>query len=164
RHPRALRLLQLRARALADDDAARLLRDRVGHLRAALLEQALRLVAAQGLERARDHVRLAGERALLRPLLRAGLELEAERAQLLDERAVLLVGEPLGDQLGAVRSDAFYLHDLFRCRVAKPVDRAEVRGEVARDHPTDLGDVEPEEHAPERLLLRPPDPLDPRGR
>ena len=79
------------------------------------------------LERAGDHVGRAGQRPLGRPLLLADLEPQAEVAQLLDERAVLLVGEPLDDDLGAVRPEALDVRDLLlrsprsagrRCRSA----------------------------------------------
>ena len=124
-------------RLLADDEAGRLRRDRVGDLRAERLERGLRLVAGETLERARDDVRLAGKRALLRPLLLSGLEAQPELAQLLDESAVLLVGEPVDNVLGPVRAEALDLGDLLRGRRHEPVDRAEVAGEVAREHPAD---------------------------
>ena len=72
-----------------------------------------RLVARERLERAGDHVGLAGERALDRLQLVAGLEAQTELAELLDELPVLLVGEPFGDRLGSVRPDALDLLDLL---------------------------------------------------
>ena len=96
----------------------------------------------------------ARERALDRPLLLADLEAQAELAQLGDERAVLLVREPLGDRLRAVGADPLDLLDLLLARVEQPVDVAEVAREVARGHPADVGDVQAEEDARERLLLR----------
>ena len=69
RHAGLLRLGRLRARALADDDAGRLLRDGVRDLRAERLERCPRLLAAVPLERARDHVLLPGQRAVRRQLL-----------------------------------------------------------------------------------------------
>src|SRR5205823_12880525 len=86
RHTRSLRLLQLRrAGLLTDDQARRLLRDAVGDLRAELLERRRRLLARERLERARDHVLLAGQRAFLRSIALVGDERQAERAQLVDE-------------------------------------------------------------------------------
>src|SRR6185312_1983303 len=98
---------------LADDEPGRLLRDRVRHLRAELLERSGGLLAREVLERAGDDVGVAGERALGRLVLRADLEAEAEPAKLLDERAILLVVEPLGDRLGAVGADPVDLGDVL---------------------------------------------------
>ena len=83
------------------------------------------------LERARDHVRAAGQRALRR----AGRSSPASKrspscAQLGDERAVVVVGEPLGDRLGALGPDALDLDDLLlrrRARAARPC-RSAARG------------------------------------
>ena len=78
-------------------------------------------------------------------------KVEPERAaQLLDQRAVVVVGEPLGDRLGPLGADPLALDELLGRRGDQAVDRAEVAREVLRRHPADVGDVEPEEHAPER--------------
>ena len=61
-----LRLLELRAGVLAHDEAARLLRHRVGHLGAELLERGLRLLARPARERPGDDVGLAGQRPFAR--------------------------------------------------------------------------------------------------
>src|SRR3954454_3881486 len=57
-----LRLRQLRTRALADDDVARLLRHAAGDLAAARLELGLRLLARHRRQRAREHEGHARER------------------------------------------------------------------------------------------------------
>ena len=77
---------------------------------------------------------------------------------------VVVVGEPLGDRLGPLGADALALHDLLLRRGGQPVDAAEVAREVLRGHPADVGDVEAEEHAPERDLLRRLDRVDRVGR
>ena len=102
----------------------------------------------------RDHVLAAGQRPLDRPFLLPDLEAQTQLAQLRDERAVLLVREPARNRLGPVLTDAVDLPDLLLARV-QPVDTSpEVPGKVASGHPADVGDVEPEEDAGERLLLR----------
>src|SRR5207248_8273151 len=103
---RRLCLLELRGtRLLPDDQARRLLRDAVGHLRAELLERRLRRVARERLERAGDHVLPAGERAFARPVALVCDKCEAERPQLFDQPPVVVVAEPLGDPLGALWAD-----------------------------------------------------------
>ena len=102
------------------------------------------------LERSRDHVLVSRQRAFDRTVLVAGLEAQAERTQFLDESQVVLVGEPLGDRLGAVGAEAVDLGELLRCRGDQGVDVADVAREVLREHPADPGDVQPEEHARER--------------
>src|SRR5262245_25073121 len=96
RRSELLRLAQLRAAGLlAGDQTGRLLRDRVGDLRAERLQSLARLLARERLERARDDVGLPGQRPFLRPLVLARLEAQADLAELGDERPVLLVREPL---------------------------------------------------------------------
>ena len=95
-----------------------------------------------------------GERPFDRTVVLVCLELEPERAQLGDEPRVVLVGEPFGDRLGALRPDALALHDLLLARGCQAVDVAEVAREVLGGHPADVGDVQPEEHAAERDRLR----------
>src|SRR6185312_4566711 len=113
--------------------------------RALRLERLRGLVARERLERARDHVRLSRERTLDRLHLVARLEVEAESTELLDQLPVLLVREPFGDRLGAVRPDALDLLDVLLGRAHELVDRAEVRREVARRYPAGLRDVQPGE-------------------
>ena len=91
--------------------------------------------------------------------LLADLEPDAELAQLGDERAVALVGEPLGDPLGAVRADPLDLLDLLLARVEQPVDGPEVAREVERQHPADPGMLSPK-RTREKALLRQLDRLD----
>ena len=153
-HAHLARLGQLRLSGLlARDHGRRLAGDGVGDARALRLERGLRLVAGEALERPCNHVRLAGERPLDRTILVAGLEAHTERTQLAHEPPVLLVGEPLGDQLGAIRSDPVDVLELLLRRVQQRVDGHEVPGEVAGHHPAHLRDVQPEEDARERPLL-----------
>src|SRR6266550_2709517 len=154
RHAGGLRLLQLRgAGLLADDEARRLLRDAVGDLRAELFERRLRLLASERLERARDHVLVAGQRSFLRAVALVGDEGQAERAQLVDEAAVVVVAKPFGDGLRTLGTDPLAFDEVLLRRLEQAVDAAEVTREVLRRHPADVGDVEPEEDAPERDRL-----------
>jgi hypothetical protein len=82
------------------------------------------------------------------------------RAQIVDEVAVRLVGEPLGDRFRALRADPFDLLDLLLRGGQQPVDVLEVAREIDRGDPADVRDVEPEEDAVERDLLRRVDRLD----
>src|SRR5207247_9397949 len=148
-----LRLPELRPRALAGDYSRRLARDGLGHLRAELLERGLGFLTGPAVERSRDHVLPARERALDGSLGLAGPHLQPERPELLDEPPVLLVPDPPGNELRPVRTDAFHLFQPGLSGRREPVDRADVLGEVASHDPADLGDVQPEEDAEERLLL-----------
>src|SRR6185437_16081809 len=113
RHTELLGLRQLRpARLLADDERRGLRRHGVADLCAERLERRRRLVAREGLEGAGDDVRVAGEGPLDRLVLLAALEAQPELPQLLDERTVLVVAEPLGDRLGALRADAVRFDEL----------------------------------------------------
>ena len=102
----------------------------------------------------------AGEPPFRRSFVLGERQLEPELAQLSDEREVLRVGEPLRDQLGTLGPDPFDLLELLERRRRERVDRSEVEREAARDHPADLRDVEAEEDAGERLLLRALDRLE----
>src|SRR5581483_2809857 len=89
--PLAFGLRQLGpARLLADDEPARLLRHRIGHLRAERLQRGLGVLARERLERSCDHVGRSRQRTLARPFLVSGLETEAQLAQLLHEGSILL--------------------------------------------------------------------------
>src|SRR5262249_61896704 len=88
------------------------------------------------------------------------LEPQAEQAQLLDELAVRIVGEPLCNRLGAVRTDAFGFLDLLLRRGSETVDRLEVAREVLCGNPSDVRDVQAEEDTMERNILRRLDRLD----
>ena len=124
------------------------------------LERRRRLVAREALERAGDDVGRAGQRALGGPLLLPGLEAQPELAQLLDERAVLLVREPLGDRSRRGRGRCPRPPRSPPASLASAGRRAEVAREVLGHHPADLRDVQPEEDARERHLLRRLDRVD----
>src|SRR5207249_30196 len=112
------------------------------------------LVAREALERPRDYVALAGERTLDGLELVADLEAQTEGTQFLDELRVRLVGEPFGDCLRALRADSLHLEDVLLARAHQPVNRLEVASEVLCGHPADVRDVQAEEYAVERNLLR----------
>src|SRR5207247_4799990 len=154
RHPGLLRLRELRAGALAGDQASGLLRDGITDLGPQALERGLRLFAGVVREGARDHIALAGERALDRTVLLAGLHPQAELAQLLDEPAVHLVLEPLGDRGSAIRADPVDPLQLLDRRAEQAVDRPQFSGENAGSDAADIGDVEAIEDAPDRDRLR----------
>ena len=103
---------------------------------------------------------LPGQRPFDRPVLVARLEAQPERAQFVHQRAVVGILEPLGNRLGPVGPDALDLLDVVHARHEQPVDVAEMTGKVARRYPPDVGDVETEEDARERLLLRQLDRVD----
>src|SRR5207302_11462223 len=61
--------------------------------------------------------------------------------------------KPLGDRLCTLGADPLALDGVLLRRLEQAVDAAEVTREVLRRHPADVGDVEPEEDAPERDRL-----------
>jgi hypothetical protein len=75
-------------------------------------------------------------------------------SQVLDKAPVVVVGEPFGDRLCTLGADPLALHDLLLRRAREAVDAAEVPREVLGRDPADVRNVETEEHAPERDLLR----------
>src|SRR5262249_4364583 len=113
RYAELLCLLGLRARALADDDPGRLLRDGVGHLRAKGLERCLRLLPGPLLERAGDAVLRARQPPLGRSFVVGERELQPELPQLADECEVVGVREPLGNELCTLRADPLDLFELL---------------------------------------------------
>src|SRR5262249_34053545 len=156
-----LRLRQLRiAGLLADDQPTRLPGDRVDDLRALRLERRGGLVAREALQRPRDHICLPRERPLDRLQLVADREAQPEGAQVLDEPPVCVVCKPFRDRLRALRADALDLLDLLLRGAEQPVDILEVAREVDGRDPADVRDVEAEEYAVERDLLRRLDRLD----
>src|SRR5262249_29387132 len=121
-----LGLGQLRARALAGDDIARLLRDAAGDLAAPRRDLRGRFVARAVFERAGEHERLAGERRVLRLDRRPRLAREVDAGVTKPREQVLIAvdGHPRADALRDRRSDTVDRRELL---LARRDDRVEAR-------------------------------------
>src|SRR5205807_2068291 len=162
RHPELLGLGELRARILAHDDVAGLLRHAACDLAAARLDLGLRILAGELVEAAREHEGQAGERLLDvgRGSARRALEVDARPPQLLDELPRPLTGEELVHALGHDGPDALHLREVLGRRGEDPVEVAHLAGDVLRGRPADVRNAEADEQPRQLLRLRRLDVVD----
>ena len=151
RHAERLRLGELAARVGAGDDVIGLLRHAARHLAARGFEQRLRLVARQRRQRAGQHERASGQRTRRRAPRRA-LAASARRRlrNCVDHLAIVRLGEEIANRFGEHRADVAHLEQLRLGRRHQRIERAEMRGQVARRRFADVADAERVDEARQR--------------